>query len=364
MATSAKGDATMMRACSLILAFLVVVVLTATAQDQAEKPPLSPNLIIHTSFEDGLTPNALPEGWSRWGHDNGKFRSAVVEGGRTGKKCLMIAGEGASAVVFTNGVTIDRGKRYALRGWVRFEGEKGSRALIAFNYFHQKKSLGLLPDVAGVTSQQKGWQLQAKTDRADEVPDASLIYASCCLEGKGTAWFDDLELVAYDRKNLPEDFEARFGPSNLPAEFSVLQRSIGAWDTQTTIKPGVRVPDGLRSKGVQTIEWALGKKFIQGKHVDQPGNVEAMSLQTYDAQSGVFRLWYFDSFGNFPRSEATGQWDEDAKTLTYKGTEPEEVSVTTITRFVSPDRTEWQGVWRDKSGRILMEIEGTAARRK
>jgi hypothetical protein len=40
------------------------------------------------------------------------------------------------------------------------------------------------------------------------------------------------------------------------------------------------------------------------------------------------------------------------------------VTVTTVMRFVSPDRTELQGVWRDKTGSIVMEMEQTATRRK
>ena len=353
----------MMRACSLIVAFLFLVGSTGTAQDQPGKPQPSKNLINDSSFE-GTAPAGLPNGWSRWSAaDGSKYRSEVVEGGRTGKRCLKIEGDGVRGVVFANGIKIERDKRYVLRGWAKFEGDKDARALIMFHYFHNGKWLGLA-DVIGVTSKHKDWRLLAKTDRIDEVPDASMIWISCTLEGKGTAWFDDLELVAYDRKNLPEDFETRFGSSNLPAEFNVLARRIGTWDTQLTIKPGVRVPDGLKSQGVETVEWSLGKKLILGKNKQQPGNLESMSLMAYDTESNVFRSWYFDSSGSLPRGELTGQWDEDAKRLTFKGTEPKEVTVTSTMRFVNPDRIEWQGVWRDKSGTIVMEIEATAARRK
>jgi hypothetical protein len=92
--------------------------------------------------------------------------------------------------------------------------------------------------------------------------------------------------------------------------------------------------------------------------------VEALSLLAYDTQFDVFRSWYFDSAGSLPRGELTGQWDEEANTLTFKGTEPQEVTVTTTLRFVSPGRTELQGVWRDKTGSIVMELEQTATRRQ
>src|SRR5262245_13317081 len=229
------------------------------AQDRAGKTP-SKNLLNNSSFEEALGPDGLPEGWSLWVQADGKYKAAVVDGGRTGKKCLKIDGAGIRAVVNASEIKLDRGKRYALRGWVKVEGDNECRALITFNYLHDGKWLGL-PEIVKISPKDKGWQLIAKTDRADQVPDASVLVVSCNLEGKGTAWFDDLELVAFDRKNLPDDFETRYGPSNQPAEFNVLQRRVGAWDTQTTIKPGVWVPDGAKSKGVETFEWVLGKKF-------------------------------------------------------------------------------------------------------
>ena len=354
----------MMQVSRLILPFLALVATIATAQGQTERSQPSKNLINNSSLEDKLAARGLPSGWSYWSAEDGsKYRSEVVDGGRTGKKCLKIEGEGLRGVVFANGVMIERDKRYALRGWARVQGDTNARAIIKFNYFHNGKWLGL-PDDVGVTSKDEDWRLLAKTDRADEVPDASLIMISCQLEGNGTARFDDLELVAYDRNNLPENFDTRFGPSNLPAESPVLERFLGTWDTQTTTKPGVWVPAGLKTKGVETMEWVLGKKFIQGKSKVQPGNTEVMVILTYDTQFDVFRHWHFDSAGNFPRSEMTGQWDERTETLTFKSTDPNEVTVTMPVRFVTPDRIEWQAVWRAQNGRILMEMEAAATRRK
>jgi hypothetical protein len=353
----------MFRTHVILLALLLLPALAVPSHAPRAEAPPPKNLITNPSLEDDLAGRDLPAGWSTWPAGDTKYRCRVADGGRTGKKCLLVEGDGTRAVVFTNGTQLDRTKRYVLKGWAKLDGDPKARAIIKFNYFHQGKYLGA-NDLVGVTTKQKDWTLLAKTDQADDFPEASTLWVSCNLEGKGRASFDDLELTAYDRKTLPADFEARFGPSNLPAEFSVLQRHVGTWDTQTTIKPGVFVPDGLKSTGVATVEWALGKKFLQGKHKQQPGNVEALWLETFDLQSGAFRTWYFDSNGGLPRGESTGQWDEDAKTLTYKGTEPKEVSVATVLRFVDPDHSEWKGVWRDKSGKILMEIEMRSSRHK
>lgn len=124
-----------------------------------------------------------------------------------------------------------------------------------------------------------------------------------------------------------------------------------------------RVPDGVKSKGVETIGWIFGKKIIQGKYKHQPGNVESTFLETYDSQAEVFRSWYFDSNGNHPRGETTGQWDEESKTMTYKSTDPKQVTGIMTLRFVSPDRIDWHRVWREKDGRIVMEIDGRLIRR-
>jgi hypothetical protein len=353
-----------MQIYKLFLFFLIFAMAAATAYGQAENSQASGNLLDNASFDDVLAAGGLPKGWSYWsGKGDGEYRSEVAEGGHTGQKSLKLEGKGVRGVIFTNGIKIERNKRYALRGWVKVEGNQDAKAKIQFNYFHDRKWLGL-PDSVGVGVGDGNWKLLAKTDRASEVPDASFIWISCVLEGTGTAWFDDLELVAYDNANLPEDFEKQFGPSNRPAEFQVLERRIGTWDTEQTIKPGVWVPDGSKTTGVETVEWTLDKKLIQIKHKQQPGNLEALSLVGFDTRSSVFRTWFFDSSGNLPRSEITGQWDEPTQALTFKSTDPEEVTVTSTQKFVGPARIETRSVWRAKDGTILMEIEVTATLQK
>jgi hypothetical protein len=323
----------------------------------------APNLLDNSSFESESQPNGVPLGWSLWTNNETGYRCESAPGGRTGKNCLKVEGAGTRGVVFAKGVPIDRSKRYALRGWVKLEGEQDAQALIMFHYFDKGKWLGL-PDKIGVSSRHKGWLLLEKTDRVDYVPAASMIWFSCTLEGKGTAWFDDIELKAYDRDKLPSDFNSRFGASNKAPEFKVLARLIGDWDTHTTISPGIWVANGSVSDGVETVEWTLGDKVLQSKHVQRPENAETLELETYDAQQGVFRLWHFDSAGNFPRGNYEGRWDEKTSTLTYEGTDADGVSVRLARRFLSDDRLETEAVWRDKSGQVVMEMKKSADRRR
>jgi len=333
----------------------------------ADEPPAAitapRNLLDNPSFEAESGPDGVPDGWSLWTQEGTGYRCEAAPAGRTGKKCLKVEGAGTRGVVFAKGVPIDRTKRYALRGRAKLEGEPGARALILFHYFDRGKWLGL-PDFVGVATNNKDWQLIAKTDRAAEVPDASMIWISCTLEGKGTAWFDDVEFVAYDRDKLPADFESRLGANNQPAEFTVLARRIGAWDTQTSIKPGAWVTNGLESKGVETVEWQLGNKILQSRHREDSGKTESLVIETYDPQGGAYRVWHFDSQGNFPRGDYTGKWDENAKTLIYEGTDSRGVAVKSVQRFIGDDRIETQAVWRDKAGSVVMELDKVATRRK
>ncbi|MFM7564509.1 MAG: carbohydrate binding domain-containing protein, partial [Planctomycetota bacterium] len=255
-----------MPVCKLVFSFLILGLSAATTCGQTESSQSSGNLLNNASFEDDLAANGLPTGWTYWsGDDASEYRSEVVEGGPTGKKSLKLEGKGIRGVVFANGIKIERNKRYALRGWAKVEGNKNAKAIIKFNYFHDRKWLGLADD-AGVAGGDGTWNLLAKTDRAIEVPDASYIWISCVLEGTGTAWFDDLELVSYDIADLPENFETELGRSNRPAEFQVLERRLGTWDTEQTIKPGAWVPGGNKSNGSEIVEWTLDQKFIQTKY--------------------------------------------------------------------------------------------------
>jgi hypothetical protein len=261
---------------------------SAGVQSQETSAPAaaSANLLENSSFEAGSQPGEAPPGWQLWTDGETGYRIERAPGGHTGERSLMVDGAGVRGVVFARGVPIDRTKRYALRGWVKFQGAPGARALILFHYFHDGKWLGL-PDAVGVAAATNEWQLVTKTDRAAEVPDASMIWVSCTLEGQGRAWFDDVELVAYDRDNLPADFDAKFGAFNQPVELAILARRVGVWDSQTTIKPGVWNPQGSVTSGTETVEWRLGNKILASEVVEQPGNVESLTLETYDPQSAA-----------------------------------------------------------------------------
>ena len=174
--------------------------------------PVGKNLIVDTSLEETAT-GSLPQGWFAWLNDGPDFKCEVVEGGVEGKHCLQISGTGTRGVVFATSIPLDRTKRYALKGRVKVEGEAGTWAVVKLNYFNNTGWLGV-DDRVGVTTSDLDWKLFEKTDLSDKYPTATLIVPTCHIEGNGTAWFDDLEVIAYDRDKLPDDFDARHGRNN------------------------------------------------------------------------------------------------------------------------------------------------------
>ena len=174
--------------------------------------PVGKNLIVDHSLEDTPT-GQLPEGWFAWLHDGPDFKCEVVEGGVTGKHCLQISGTGTRGVVFATSIPLDRTKRYAMKGRVKVEGEAGTWAVVKLNYFNSTGWLGA-DDRVGVMTSDFDWKLFEKTDAVDRYPAATLLVPTCHIEGNGTAWFDDLEMIAYDREKLPENFDATYGKNN------------------------------------------------------------------------------------------------------------------------------------------------------
>jgi hypothetical protein len=175
------------------------------------------------------------------------YRYGVVEGGRTGKKSLHLSGDGVRIHAFANGVPVDRTKRYVLRGYVRYEGDVDGTATIKFNY--RKGGTNYNVDEGHRVSLGAGdWQFMTKTDRADEAPEADMIWVSCKLEGNGKAWFDDLELIAYDKAELAKDFDQQHGKHNQMIGQLDFERWVGVWDSTNEYKPTVKT-QGQTQKG-------------------------------------------------------------------------------------------------------------------
>ncbi|MDZ4686377.1 MAG: serine/threonine-protein kinase [Planctomycetaceae bacterium] len=316
-----------------------VTVRLKTPQAPAPTPPaavpMGVNLLLDASFEE-TAPTLLPRGWSSWLNDGPTFRCEVIADGRTGQRCLHITGEGTRAVVFANSVPVDHSKRYALKGWAKFDGDKDARAIIKFNYFHDGQWLGV-HDLVGVTADQPGWHLLEKTDAADTYPAASTLVATCHVEGNGSAWFDDLELIAYDRDMLANNFEARHGRHNRLATPVALDRFVGRWETTYRFRATDDAPREDELQLESASEKTLDDHHLLSFAKATAGDEQRLLLLTFDPNFAAYRQWFFSSNGK--AFESRGQWNDADQSLELRML-PDASRLTSVERFVDAGHTD------------------------
>jgi formylglycine-generating enzyme required for sulfatase activity len=331
-------------------------------------PPIKPapsvqtgvNLINDPSFEE--TPQKqLPPGWSTWFNEGPKSRWEVSEGGHTGKRSLKVIAEGTRAVMFANNISLDRSKRYALKGWTKFEGPKDSRAIIKFNYFHNGKWLGV-HDLVGVTADQPGWHLLEKTDAADAYPEATLLVPTCHVEGSGTAWFDDLELIAFERDKLPANFEVTHGKNNRLVASLDFDRWVGEWDATFEVKPNAQSPQDRNTRGTMTTRKVLDDRFLLTHSANQSDPTQWLWFLTHDANLAAYRIWIFGSGGE--AFERRGQWDATSQMLTLQLVPPSPgVTGQSTDRFIGNDQIESTLLVKSADGQVTRDNRWSAKRK-
>ena len=146
-------------------------------------------------------------------------------------------------------------------------------------------------------------------------------------------------------------------------ESAVLHRRVGTWDNVNTVKPGPWVPEGSKTQSIETIRWILGHAFIEGNARETGSHSDHTHLVGYDSTSKCYRMWYFDSAGNFPHPEMVGQWDAANHSLVFGATTPDGVVVKAVMKFVGADHIDWRAMWTGKDGGLLMDMTATQTRR-
>jgi hypothetical protein len=146
-------------------------------------------------------------------------------------------------------------------------------------------------------------------------------------------------------------------------ELKPLQRFIGSWDQQVVSKPTIWTPKETTAKCPVTVNWILRGRMIEHRCAWSPGNTQGLCLMAYDAVNGQYRQWYFDSSGSIPHGENRGKWDEAAKTFTWKGASDNAITSTQTHRFFDSDTQEWTLVFKDRTGKVLLDMEAKAKRK-
>jgi len=177
---------------ALALTLLLAAGLAGYAQDQPR------NVVVNSSLEDPVAGTGLPEGWWPFADPPDSYRIAVVAGGRTGDKALLVEGDGQVGGFTTTRVPVEPGKRYLARGWVKIEGDPEAKATVQVGFSDADGGYLGSTWLGNVSPAPGRWQFISVPAHADDVAGAASACAAVSVIGKAKVWFDDLELVVAD----------------------------------------------------------------------------------------------------------------------------------------------------------------------
>lgn len=187
-----------MRCRSLITLLALLPVLAATGVRSAE----SKNLVRNGSLEEPVAEGALPDGWTAFQQPAAGYTMRVVGQARTGKHGLSISGEGDWGGVAVHRVPIAEGRQYAVRGWVKLEGDEAARGIVKLDYFNEAGEWIVSSPHDVQVQPGPGWQLVSMVSHRSHAPGAKSVGLAVAVTGKARGLFDDLEMV--EREAAPD----------------------------------------------------------------------------------------------------------------------------------------------------------------
>ncbi|MBA7674027.1 hypothetical protein ES703_82234 [subsurface metagenome] len=163
--------------------------------ESAAQPVTPPGAIRNASFEKGV--NNKPAGWETRTY-GGKGEFKYVQGGRTGKRCVMLSSESGADIGWLTSVPIKPRSQYRLSGWIKTENLAVGSGKGALLNLHNIQPLQT-PAVTGT----KDW---TRVELVFDSGDHSVVEINCLFGGwglsTGKAWFDDLRLELLSTKTM------------------------------------------------------------------------------------------------------------------------------------------------------------------
>lgn len=147
----------------------------------------------------------------------------------------------------------------------------------------------------------------------------------------------------------------------LPPEMKVLERLVGTWKSENTVKTSPASATPATSTNVAKTSLMLGGHFIENRNYDKDGTLGNINIFSYDAKAKVYRQWLFMSDGN--TLESTGVWDSETNTLTFTKEQGGNKGVLSM-RFAGNDTVHTKIVWTDPAGKVTFDLECKATRQK
>jgi hypothetical protein len=140
-----------------------------------------------------------------------------------------------------------------------------------------------------------------------------------------------------------------------------LNRRVGTWDAEITLKKAAWTPSEIKSAGQTKVQWVLGDTFIENNSNFASIDSESLELVNYDSKDGVYRSWNF-SKATFPRGETTGNWDAKSNTLNWKADYGYGYAGKGHWKFTGEDTMDWAFTVTSPTGELLLDMEGTDTR--
>jgi hypothetical protein len=149
---------------------------------------------------------------------------------------------------------------------------------------------------------------------------------------------------------------------NQSPELQVLQRFVGEWEETVELK--LAPWNESIKKITSTRKSILGGTMIENRGIWSPEKVEFLHLLSYDPKRREYRNWYFDANNPASFGQNRGRWDEAKQTMTWRGEQDDGVTTEGIDRWTDKDNFTWTFVARDRSGKVVSEVEAKVKRRK
>jgi hypothetical protein len=148
--------------------------------------------------------------------------------------------------------------------------------------------------------------------------------------------------------------------AELPAEArDVLDRFVGKWDTEATIRRPGPPPEEKHTVGRGLCTVTLEGRYYEFRTSTVPPADSELQVMTYDPETKLFKQWVFASDGY--THAADGTWDAATNTLRWTGKTGAN-SFVIDDKFVAPDRLEWMLTRTDAAGQTVQTISGALKR--
>ena len=142
----------------------------------------------------------------------------------------------------------------------------------------------------------------------------------------------------------------------------VLERFVGTWAEELTLKQGPWAPEAKTGTATMTAKWTLDGRFLEVRSQSRLDGTQGLSIMGHDMNSDSLHGWFFHSHGY--THVATGAWDEKARTIQWTADLAPGLKITSVDRFLHDDNFEWQFQIKDGNGQVMFEMAGKARRQK